>query len=81
MVGGAVSASAVALSHVNDLTAGAQVQINTLATGTGVLNASHAVSASDALALGGVAAANFPTLSGFNTFTYPYGMRKSSSAY
>lgn len=80
MVGGAVSASAVAISYVNDLTASVQAQINTLATGTGVLNASHAVSASDALALGGVAAASYARKDQYNEFsagqrvseTYPY---------
>lgn len=81
MVGGAVSASAAAITYVNDLTASAQAQINTLATGTGVRNASHAVSASDALALGGVPAANFPTLTGANVFTFQNTVRKSTSAY
>jgi hypothetical protein len=81
MVGGAVSASAAAISYVNDLTASAQAQITTLAIGTGVLNASHAVSASDALALGGVAAAGFPQLAGFNIFTYPSQLRRAASAY
>ena len=85
MIGGAVSASSVAISYVNDLSASAQAQINALRDGSATARfaalATTAISASSAAALGGTAASGFPTLAGFNTFTFPYGLRKSTSAY
>ncbi len=62
MIGGAVSASSAAVSFVNDLSASVQAQLNVLrqgsATAQNAVNANFALSASDALALGGVLAAN-----------------------
>lgn len=74
MIGGAVSASAAAVTFVNDLSASVQAQLNALrdgsATAANAVNASTARSASDALALGGFAAAAYPRLAATqNTFT------------
>lgn len=74
-LGGAVSASAQAISYVNDLSASAQAQLNALrdgsATARAALVATTAVSASSAAALGGVAASDFARLSQQNYFTRP----------
>jgi hypothetical protein len=79
MVGGAVSASAQAISYVNDLSASAQAQLNALregsATANNAVNARFANSASKATVLASlsgtysVAAANVADLTGANTFT------------
>lgn len=72
-LGGAVSASAQAISYVNDLSASAQAQLNALrdgsATARAALVATTAVSASSAAALDGVAASDFARLSTVNLFT------------
>jgi hypothetical protein len=72
-VAGAVSASAQAISYVNDLSASAQAQLNALregsATANNAINAQFANSASKASVIGTIAAANVPDLSGVsNTF-------------
>jgi len=66
MVGGAVSASAVALSYTNDLSASVQAQLNTLRDGSATakvaLTATTAISASSAAMLGGVSADKYARL-------------------
>lgn len=73
MVAGAVSASHQAISYVNDLSASAQAQLNTLrdgsATANNAINARYANSASVAANIGTVAAANVADLSARNVFT------------
>lgn len=72
MVGGAVSASAVALSKTNDLSASAQAQLNALRDGSHTakvaLVATTCISASSAAALGGVAAGSYARLDVDNLF-------------
>lgn len=72
-VGGPVSASAQAISYVNDLSASAQAQLNALrdgsATALNAVNARFANSAIVAANIGTIAAANVPNLAGVsNTF-------------
>jgi hypothetical protein len=74
LVGGAVSASAAAISYVNDLSASAQAQLNTLregsATANNAVNAQFANSASKASVIGTIVAANVPDKSGIsNTYS------------
>ena len=74
LIAGAVSASHAAISYVNDLSASAQAQLNVLregsATANNAISARFANSASLALNIGTIAAANVPNLSGIsNTFT------------
>lgn len=72
-IGGAVSASAVAISYVNDLSASAQAQLNALRDGTATalnaVSARFANSASLALNIGSVPAAQVPALNVGNVFT------------
>lgn len=73
MIDGAVSASATAISYVNDLSASAQAQLNALRDGTATaknaLVATTAATATNATNLGGTAAAGYPKLASVNTFT------------
>jgi hypothetical protein len=85
MVAGAVSASSVALSYVNDLSASAQAQLNALrdgsATARAAVTATTAVSASSAAALGGVAASSYVRLDGpVNTLLGQYDVRYATDA-
>ena len=73
MIGGAVSASAQAISYVNDLSASVQAQLNVLrqgsATANNAINAKFANSASLALYIGTIPAAQVPALNANNVFT------------
>lgn len=92
MIGGAVSASAQAISYVNDLSASAQAQLNTLRNGPATANyaavATTAISAGSAAALNGVAAGSYARLDLANTFdreqkiqaAVPYFILESTAA-
>jgi hypothetical protein len=84
-IGGAVSASAVALSYTNDLSASAQAQLNALrdgsATARNAVVATTAISASSAAALGGVDAANWVRRDAINEISAAYDVRRASEAW
>lgn len=66
LIGGAVSASSVAISYVNDLSASVQSQLNALRQGPATANfAVQAASASFAILASGADSASFATLAGY----------------
>lgn len=75
MIGGAVSASAIAIGYTNDLSASVQAQLNTLrdgsATAANAVNARFAQSASVASFIGTTAWSQVPALNVVNSFTQP----------
>lgn len=76
LLDGAVSLSHTQLMRLSDVSASVQLQLNQLRDGSATANnalyansASFAANANNALSLGGFAAATYPRLSTFNTFT------------
>ena len=82
MVAGAVSASAVAITYVNDLNAPVQNQLNELrdgsATAKNAVNALNAVNATNAAAVGGIAAADVARVNYANVFAQPQFIKRDN---
>ncbi len=80
MIAGAVSASAQAISYVNDLNAPIQAQLSELrdgsATANNAINARYANSASTAANIGTIAAANVAAINAANIFSQPQFIKR-----